>query len=57
MPNLFDYLAWRGDLPFSEASPCENDFVILSQLAYVAFGTISGTLMFSFAMSRMNTSV
>ena len=37
MPNLFDYLAWRGDLPFSAVPPCEADELLLSQLSYIFF--------------------
>jgi len=35
---MLDYLAWRGDLTLSQHGLCENDFLILSQLSYVAFG-------------------
>ena len=37
MENLFDYLAWRGDLSFSEASQNEIDGLIFSELSYVPF--------------------
>ena len=37
MPNLFDYLAWRGDLSFSAVPPCEADELLLSQLSYILF--------------------
>ena len=35
MPNLFDYLDWRGDLALDEAPLCEVDNVAFSLLAYV----------------------
>lgn len=35
MPNLFDYLEWRGDLSFSESPINEVDGLALSLLAYV----------------------
>lgn len=38
MPNMLDYLAWRGDLSIEQDPLNENDELILSQLAYVAFG-------------------
>lgn len=38
MPNMLDYLAWRGDLPLSRDPLNENDELILSQFAYIAFG-------------------
>lgn len=38
MPNMLDYIAWRGDLTFQTDPLNENDTVILSQLSYVAFG-------------------
>ena len=38
MPNLHDYLLWRGDLSFEASPPDEVDDLILSQLAYVSFG-------------------
>ena len=37
MGTLFDYLAWRGDLPFSETPLGEVDGLILSQLVYIDF--------------------
>lgn len=38
MPNLLDYIAWRGDLSLEQDPLNENDELVLSQLAYVAFG-------------------
>lgn len=35
MPNMIDYLAWRGDLTFSENGFNEVDNLIFSELAYV----------------------
>ncbi len=40
MANYFDYLMWRGDLPFSLVPPCEADKLILSQLSYIFFDGI-----------------
>lgn len=37
MPNLFDYLLWRGDLPFDAVPPGEADKLLLAQLSYVFF--------------------
>ena len=36
MPNLMDYLEWRGDLTFTEAPLCEVDNLVFCLLAYVA---------------------
>ncbi len=38
MPNMLDYLAWRGELTLAQDPLNEVDELILSQLAYVAFG-------------------
>ena len=35
--NLFDYLAWRGDVPFSADAFNEVDNLILAELAYTDF--------------------
>lgn len=33
MANIFDYIIWRGDLPFASAPVCNADYVALSQIA------------------------
>ena len=40
MTNLFDYLDWRGDLPFSAAPFSPPDSLLLSCLSYVRFGGV-----------------
>ena len=40
MPNLFDYLTWRGDLPIGDVPLCEIDYLLFAELAYVAFGDL-----------------
>ncbi len=40
MATLFDYLAWRGDLTFSEAPLNEVDSLIFSMLSYVDFSAV-----------------
>lgn len=35
MPNIIDYLAWRGDVPFSCAAFNDVDNLILAQLSYL----------------------
>ena len=40
MSNLFDYLAWRGDLTFGKASLCQADALVFSMLAYMKFDGI-----------------
>ena len=42
LTNVFDYLAWRSDLPFSAAPFSPPDSLVLSCLAYVHFGGIVG---------------
>ena len=37
MPNMFDYLSWRGDLPFSAVPVSGPDALIFSTLAYLQF--------------------
>ena len=40
MPNVMDYLEWRGDLTFTEAPICEVDNLIFCLLAYIDLGEI-----------------
>jgi hypothetical protein len=40
MPNIFDYLTWRGDLSFEQAPFNTVDNLILSQLSYLPFDGI-----------------
>lgn len=42
MAGVIDYVAWRGDLSFSDNKFCEVDGSILSMLAYIDFGAICG---------------
>ena len=37
MPNVFDYLAWRGDLSFAQSPFNEADSLILCRLSYIPF--------------------
>lgn len=39
--NLMDYIAWRGDLPFTDAPFCTVDAMILAQLSYIDFSCIA----------------
>ena len=43
MANLFDYLAWRGDLPFSVSPFNEVDNLILSMLSFINYTDIVPT--------------
>lgn len=44
MANIFDYLDWRGDLPFAQIPFCAVDGMILSRLSYLPFdGIVSET--------------
>jgi hypothetical protein len=40
MPNIFDYLVWRGDLSFEQSPFNTVDNLILSQLSYLPFDDI-----------------
>ncbi|MBQ3707240.1 MAG: DUF2974 domain-containing protein [Clostridia bacterium] len=40
MPNINDYLDWRGDLPFAAAPFCEVDNLVLSMLSFLDFSGI-----------------
>ena len=40
MPNVFDYLHWRCDVPFSAAPFNDVDNLILSELVYADFGGV-----------------
>ena len=40
MPNIFDYLHWRADVPLSAAPFNDVDNLILSELVYTDFGGI-----------------
>ncbi|MBO4418245.1 MAG: DUF2974 domain-containing protein [Oscillospiraceae bacterium] len=40
MPNIFDYLHWRCDVPFSAAPFNDVDNLILSELVYTDFGGV-----------------
>lgn len=42
MANCFDYLAWRGDIPFSVAGFNEVDGMLLSRFAYAPFELAEG---------------
>ena len=35
--NVFDYVAWRGDLSFTQSEICEIDGLIFSILSYIDF--------------------
>lgn len=46
MPNLFDYIAWRGDLTFEAAPFSEVDNLIFSMLSFTNFdGIVSGEVL------------
>jgi len=38
MPNIFDYLKWRGDLTFTQDPPNAVDALVFSGLAYIRYG-------------------
>lgn len=40
MADMFDYLAWRGDLSFSQVPPGPADALIFSALSYIDLGGI-----------------
>ncbi len=45
MDDLFEYLKWRGDIPFSQVPPTPVDAVIFCELVYIRFeGIVSDDL-------------
>ena len=40
MDDLFEYIKWRGDIPFSQVPPNPVDAVIFCELVYIRFGGI-----------------
>ena len=44
MKNLFDYIEWRADLPFSEAPQNKIDGLIFAELSYIPFEKIVPSL-------------
>lgn len=40
MADLFDYLDWRGDLPFRQVPPNEVDCLIFAALSYIDFADV-----------------
>ena len=40
MYDMFDYLEWRGDLPFAQVGPNPVDMLIFSTLSYIHFDGI-----------------
>lgn len=40
MPNVFDYISWRGDLSFNKSEFNEIDNMIMSRLSYLPFEKI-----------------
>ena len=42
MPNMFDYMDWRGDLTFKQSKFNEVDNLIISQLCYAPFSNLVG---------------
>ena len=56
MANIFDYLDWRGDLPFSVSPFNEADALILAELSYFpADGLIPETMDESVTISELNS--
>ncbi|MBO5111144.1 MAG: DUF2974 domain-containing protein [Clostridia bacterium] len=43
MPDLFEYLSWRGDLSFEQVPLTEADNLIFTMLSYVKFGSLIPT--------------
>ena len=40
MADFFDYLTWRGDIPFTQVPPNSVDTLICSELSYIGFDGI-----------------
>ena len=55
--NMCDYLAWRGDLTFTNAPFNEVDALIFSQLSYLHFdGLVSNNLKETISFSELASS-
>ena len=54
MPNMFDYIKWRGDLSFSEKRPNEIDSIIFSMLVCIDLGKVCGGEELTFASAAEN---
>jgi len=57
MYDVFDYLKWRGDLPFEQVEPNPVDMLIFSIFSYIDFGSIvpgmaGGKIALSYAAKR-----
>lgn len=37
MPNILDYLTWRGDLPLANVPLCDVDLLVLARMSYAPF--------------------
>ena len=42
MPNIQDYVIWRGDLPLDRVPLCDVDALLLSYLSYMPYDHIAG---------------
>lgn len=42
MPNIQDYVLWRGDLPIRQVPLCDVDALLLSYLSYMRYDGIDG---------------
>ena len=42
MPNIQDYVLWRGDLPLERVPLCDVDALLLSYLSYMPYDHIAG---------------
>ena len=42
MPNIQDYVIWRGDLPLDRVPLCDVDALLLSYLSYMPYDNIVG---------------
>ena len=42
MPNIQDYVLWRGDLPIRQVPLCDVDALLLSYLSYMRYDGIVG---------------
>lgn len=48
MGNMFDYLKWRGDIPFDVDPFNEVDGLVLAELAYTQFEEMKGSKLKTF---------
>ena len=56
MPNIIDYLKWRGDIPFTVDPFNEIDSLIFAELSYIPFELVSSINLVNFSIFLSSSS-